>query len=210
MGARPGAIVRAKHAGSGCPTRPREFRCEERESPGQFVDDWNVRGSTGPGERVEVDRDDPLANALQCLRPIAVLQRNHHDVRSTDSFRVHEGPVGGEPRNTGGGRQTVEARNPLGPQAAGDRPYATWRPVEKVHLDLEAGEGPRYPRHFAWGQCRHIPVDADDRGLGRGEPLRGSPNRAASGRDGPFAEQVVERLGPAMGDETFRNHEARS
>jgi hypothetical protein len=76
------------------------------QRPLQLVDDRQVGRLTGSRERVQVDRNDPLAEPLQRLRPVPIFERYEDDVGMTDPPRVDPSPVGRKSRDPTGGADT--------------------------------------------------------------------------------------------------------
>ncbi len=105
------------------------------------------------------------------------------------------------------GGQPFHLRRAVFTEVFGDSFDAFLGPVEQVHLQVRAGDLGQFDQ-FAGNQGRCVPVDRDDGVLGLQEGGGGRPLRPVGALDGPFPQQVVVGLAPALGDEPLAGGDA--
>lgn len=80
--------------------------------------------------------------------------------------------------------------------------------MKEVHLHLETGKCLRQPGHLAGREGGDVSVHTNDGRVRRDQPFGGPSDRPSGGQCRPFPQEIVERLGAALGNEALGDHQA--
>src|SRR3990172_1402626 len=177
------------------------------QGTGHVVHDRDGCPSGRPREGVEIDADDRLAHLHERLRAVAILKRDEDDVRAVDPFPVAQCPFRFEPRNPCIRPRSQDMGGAAPLEDPHDRPHPPFRAVEEIHLDGR-GDRPRQTHDVSCGERGDVPVHGDHR-MRRKEECRSRRLLCdEGGRARLLAEQIVEGLSSAMGDESLGDDDA--